>query len=121
MNARVLQSDIELKPCPFCGRTDLHIETDSEPTSTVNVFCDNPDCEASGPNSATTADEAAQKWNGRVCVAVPLDLLRRVLEQAESDNHSVEYERACNASDRAEFAKERDGVYELRRIAGIEG
>lgn len=65
MVAKVLESKIELKPCPFCGGTDLHIETDSEPRSTANVFCDNPKCEAAGPNQSFTADDAARAWNNR--------------------------------------------------------
>lgn len=66
MVAKVLESGIELRPCPFCGSTDLHIETDSEPRSTVNVLCDNPDCEAEGPNQAFTADDAVIAWNRRI-------------------------------------------------------
>lgn len=64
MVARVIESDIELKPCPFCGGSELHIETDSEPTSTVQVECDTPGCEASGPHGKD-ADEAARLWNRR--------------------------------------------------------
>ena len=52
-------------------------------------------------------------------VSVPLELLRRVLEQADSDNHEVEGERACTEQDHAEYRKERAAIDELRRIAGI--
>lgn len=65
MSAIIAQTEIELKPCPFCAGLDLHIETDSEPGCTYQVLCDNPDCEAEGPNIAKTADEAAIAWNRR--------------------------------------------------------
>lgn len=53
-------------------------------------------------------------------VSVPKELLALVLDQAESDNSDVEYERACNASERMEYARMRERIYELRNVAGIE-
>jgi Lar family restriction alleviation protein len=53
-----------LANCPFCGGADLHVEGDSEPTATVQVLCDNPDCEAEGPHGDTPED-AVGKWNER--------------------------------------------------------
>lgn len=65
MNAVVPKTSIALAPCPFCSGVDLHIETDSHPGSTFQVMCDNPHCEAEGPNTAKTADDAANLWNRR--------------------------------------------------------
>ncbi len=64
MVARVIDSDAHLEPCPFCGGSELHIETDSEQTSTVQVECDTIGCEASGPHGKD-ADEAVVLWNKR--------------------------------------------------------
>jgi len=117
MVAKVLQSDIELKPCPFCGGADLHIETDSEPKSSVNVFCDNPACEAAGPNQAFTAEHAALAWNNRAMVSVPVELLRKVLDEFELETFGDDY-----ASEQMQVQAERmrGDIAELRRIAGIQ-
>ena len=63
----VAKSALGAMPCPFCGGTDLHLETDSHP-STVQVMCDNPECEASGPNVAYTDEDAVALWNRRPAV-----------------------------------------------------
>lgn len=65
MSAVVAETKIALAPCPFCDGVDLHIETDSHPGCTFQVMCDNPACEAEGPNTAKTADDAARAWNKR--------------------------------------------------------
>jgi len=65
MSAIVLSVPSDTKPCPFCSGRDLHIETDSAQGATFQVMCDNPKCEASGPNSAASADDALLLWNER--------------------------------------------------------
>lgn len=65
MTAIVVEASIEPDECPFCGGRDLHIETDNEPGSSFQVVCDNPECEAEGPNGSTSADEAVSRWNRR--------------------------------------------------------
>ncbi len=50
-------------------------------------------------------------------VTVPYELLKEVLEQAHSD---VEHERACNKADHELHNQEREKIYKLREIAGIE-
>lgn len=61
----VVTSPIRLHSCPFCGSQNLHIETDSHEGSSYQVYCDNPQCEAEGPNGGKSALEAAEKWNKR--------------------------------------------------------
>lgn len=63
MVAIVADVQIKLSPCPFCGGLDLHVETDSEPSS-FQVYCDNPGCEAEGPHGSTE-ESAAAAWNRR--------------------------------------------------------
>lgn len=53
-----------LKPCPFCGGTDLHVETDSSPDCTLQVICDNLECEAQGPN-VLGQENCEKAWNDR--------------------------------------------------------
>jgi Lar family restriction alleviation protein len=65
MVAIIIEKHSELEPCPFCKSLDLHIETDSHEGSSFQVICDNPDCEAEGPNGATSAEEAVSRWNSR--------------------------------------------------------
>lgn len=65
MVAVVVDSSLEIERCPFCGSDDLHIETDTEPGSSYQVMCDNPDCEAIGPNGGQSADDAVRRWNQR--------------------------------------------------------
>jgi hypothetical protein len=52
-------------------------------------------------------------------VIVPLELLKRVLDQAEDDSLGLQVQMACNSEDNAASRKEREGIHELRRIAGI--
>lgn len=53
-------------------------------------------------------------------VQVPADLLKRVLQQAESDNHVVEGEWACCDEDRVRYANERRLIFELAKSAGFD-
>lgn len=64
MTAIVFEHQDRLEKCPFCGSAELHIEGDSEPDTTVQVMCDNPECEAEGPHGHSAID-AVQKWNAR--------------------------------------------------------
>lgn len=50
----------ELKPCPFCGNTNLSVYT-------FSVFCDatKGGCGASCGGETKTKEEAIQKWNRR--------------------------------------------------------
>lgn len=50
---------------------------------------------------------------------VPVDLLKRVLQTALSDNHIVEGEFSLLAESAKAYHKEREQIRELARIAGI--
>lgn len=65
MVATVHETNEPLLPCPFCGSTILHIESDSHQGSTFQVLCDNPECEAEGPNVGLTKEDAVALWNKR--------------------------------------------------------
>ncbi|MER8560166.1 Lar family restriction alleviation protein [Mesorhizobium sp. M0578] len=64
MSAIVFETSESIERCPFCGSIDLHVEGDSAPGTTVQVMCDNPECEAEGPQGENAAD-AIRKWNAR--------------------------------------------------------
>jgi len=49
----------ELKPCPFCGSSDI---AESRWVSGWTICC--YDCDAEGPH-ALTIKEAVEKWNDR--------------------------------------------------------
>ena len=51
----------ELKPCPFCGGTDL--EFDGAPIH-YWIVCNNKECGAGG-SGADTEEGAVEKWNTR--------------------------------------------------------
>lgn len=50
--------------CPFCGSSDLLLESDSSGLTTWRVMCQNDACEADGPH-ALTAEGAVEAWNTR--------------------------------------------------------
>lgn len=58
----------ELKPCPFCGGTDIGLADNTGPklctTPHAYAWCRNRDCFASGNESDTVA-EAIAAWNTR--------------------------------------------------------
>lgn len=68
MVAKVYGTEEYLLPCPFCGGKELHIESDSAPGTTFQVICDNSDCEAGGPNTALTINQAVESWNSRAAI-----------------------------------------------------
>lgn len=47
-------------------------------------------------------------------VSVPANLLRKVLDTAEDDNHRVETEFCCSAEDGRRYQNERDRIEELK-------
>jgi len=66
MKTRRIKEMTELKPCPFCGSTEIHTY---EPTmyeigNDASVNCENPICEAEV--RGRTLQEAIAKWNRRV-------------------------------------------------------
>jgi len=56
----ILFSGLRLRPCPFCGASDLYVNSDIEPKF---VACNK--CTAFGPTGATES-QATERWNKRV-------------------------------------------------------
>lgn len=54
----------ELKPCPFCGGTDLEILKPNDWSDTYSILCS---CTGEGPCCETECD-AIEKWNERVAL-----------------------------------------------------
>ena len=50
---------VELKPCPFCGGTEIKVDNDQ---GIYFVYCDQCECETS---KYVTEDKAIQAWNRR--------------------------------------------------------
>ena len=53
------KTKIELKPCPFCGGTNLYV-------GSWSVFCDATQGGCGGGVCARSNEEAVEKWNRRV-------------------------------------------------------
>lgn len=51
---------MELRPCPFCGSTNLRLAEPFQPDNVWWVLC--PNCWAGGPKCETQAD-AQSAWN----------------------------------------------------------
>lgn len=52
-------------------------------------------------------------------VTVPLDLLKAVLDTAESNSYSTQAEFSCSAADDEKYAAERAQIDELRKVAEV--
>ena len=58
----------KLKPCPFCGSTDLHITAQEAIDNTDILFIHCKNCDACGPSVEEGKDEyeeAIAAWNKR--------------------------------------------------------
>ena len=61
----------ELKPCPFCGGTDLFIPEYEKCLGAMRIKCRNRECRAIGPRyyekgkTAYIREEAIKAWNRR--------------------------------------------------------
>ena len=60
-------SEIKLKPCPFCGRNNVKIETWANGGRMYMVKCNNPDCPVPerGYPTGRNLDEVKNEWNRR--------------------------------------------------------
>lgn len=60
-------SEIKLKPCPICGRSDIKTETWASGGRMYMVKCNNPDCPVpyNGFPTGTNLDEVKNEWNRR--------------------------------------------------------
>ena len=54
--------EIELKPCPVCGSTDLEINTYHR---FIGVYCRNPSCPRTCTSYYRTKKAAINAWNRR--------------------------------------------------------
>ena len=57
--------EIALKPCPFCGSTDIR-HNSMKDGSAYWVFCANEDCAVSPEAMEDTKEQAVAAWNTRV-------------------------------------------------------
>lgn len=71
----------ELKPCPFCGSTDVHTSPNGE--NYAYVYCNT--CGAEGPTN--DIGSVAMTWNRRAqpAQAVPSDVLHTFLDAAAGE------------------------------------
>lgn len=62
-----MMSEIKLKPCPICGKSDIKIETWASGRRMYMVKCNNPDCPVpyNGYPTGTNLDEVKNEWNRR--------------------------------------------------------
>ena len=60
-------SEIKLKPCPFCGRSNVKIETWASGGRMYMVKCNNPDCPVPerGYPTGRNLDDVKNVWNRR--------------------------------------------------------
>lgn len=60
-------SEIKLKPCPFCGRSNVKIETWASGGRMYMVKCNNPDCPVPerGYPTGRNLDDVKNEWNRR--------------------------------------------------------
>ena len=60
-------SEIKLKPCPLCGKSDIKIETWVSGRRMYMVKCNNADCPVpyNGFPTGTNLDEVKAEWNRR--------------------------------------------------------
>lgn len=77
--------EIELKPCPFCGGTDVVCHLDKS-GSGYFVLCEG--CEAQGP-SASSMTGAEFDWSEAVATAAKLAKVRDYLERTNTPTASV--------------------------------
>lgn len=56
----------ELKPCPFCGSTDVHLIEDDPGKSEVSITCKDCNVWVDHMFEAMSRDEAIELWNRRV-------------------------------------------------------
>lgn len=59
--------DIELKPCPLCGWTNIKIETWSSGGKMFMCKCNNPDCQVptNGYPKGRNLEKVKEEWNRR--------------------------------------------------------
>lgn len=72
-----LKAEPELKPCPFCGSSDVHV------IENLDVQC--KECDAYGPEKPSR-EKAVNAWNTRPAAPPVIDqaLVGRIVERARS-------------------------------------
>ena len=79
-------SEIKLKPCPICGKSDIEIETWVSGRRMYMVKCNNTDCPVpyNGFPTGTNLDEVKNEWNRRAENESRTDKERNETRQGES-------------------------------------
>lgn len=57
---------MRLKPCPFCGSTDVHLVENDRGKSEVSITCKDCNVWVDHMFDAMSRDEAIELWNRRV-------------------------------------------------------
>lgn len=79
--------NIELKPCPFCGRTDIHIEPNGIGDYSVVCGHELTGCGASTSDYRCESEEqAVERWNRR--------MVERELEALRQQHREIQLEAA---------------------------
>ena len=75
-----LEAEMNLKPCPFCGKTDIRPSVDYPEAGDYIYWCGN--CGAFGPNDISEA-KAREMWNLRRPETALLEACEKVARLAE--------------------------------------
>ena len=75
------KTESELKPCPFCGSSDVKLQVAGDAQHIVVVECG--DCNAQGPTVALIVEDchskAAALWNDRLAQRLEQERVERML------------------------------------------
>ena len=66
VNSKEAKADSMLKPCPFCGSTDVHLIDNDPGRSEVSITCKDCNVWVDHMFDAMSRDEAIELWNRRV-------------------------------------------------------
>ena len=64
----------ELKPCPFCGSTDVHLIENDCGKSEVSITCKDCNVWVDHMFDAMTKEQAIELWNRRYLNGMPISL-----------------------------------------------
>ena len=73
----------ELKPCPFCGSTDVHLVENDRGKSEVSITCKDCNVWVDHMFDAMTREEAIKLWNTRYLNGMPVTLYTMIPRDEE--------------------------------------